>query len=187
MSLLPARDAGSERCGSNKSRRCKKLPGSPPLDDLTLMEANPNSSFRFPSGSSSAGGANAEADGRSCTLRFVEQKRTCRPAQAVSAASLGGSSRKMTSADQSVTPKALRHHAQIEGRSADAIVQLYRRFPCEPRERPRATIGATLPPSLKATMSAMVMRSSTSDIASRTLVIVRRTAQALTLRQSRHG
>jgi hypothetical protein len=48
MSLLPARDAGSERCGSNKSRRCKKLPGSPPLDDLTLMEANPSSSFRFP-------------------------------------------------------------------------------------------------------------------------------------------
>ena len=48
MSLLLARDASSARFGSNKSHQCKKLPGSPSLDDLTLMEANPSSSFRPP-------------------------------------------------------------------------------------------------------------------------------------------
>jgi hypothetical protein len=48
MSLLLARDAGSQRFGSHKSHQCKKLPGSPSLDDLTLMQANPSSSFRPP-------------------------------------------------------------------------------------------------------------------------------------------
>jgi hypothetical protein len=53
-------------------------------------------------------------------------------------------------------------------------------------DRPE-TIGVTLPPSLTATMSAMVMRSSTSEIASGTLTIVKRTAQAFTLLQSPHA
>src|ERR1700733_1041496 len=68
----------------------------------------------------------------------------------------------------------------------------YRRLRLGARDRPvvidrPVTSGVTLPPSLIATMSAMVMRSSTSETASRTLIIVKRTAQAFTLLQSGHG
>jgi hypothetical protein len=63
----------------------------------------------------------------------------------------------------------------------------YRRFRCAANARLRETITVTLPPSLIAAMSATVMRSSTSDMASRTLVIVKRTAQAFTLLQSGQG
>jgi hypothetical protein len=45
MSLLPARDASQQRFGSNECHQCKKLPGSPSLDDLALIEADPRFEF----------------------------------------------------------------------------------------------------------------------------------------------
>jgi hypothetical protein len=77
-------------------------------------------------------------------------------------------------------------HALDSRNLAGVPFAAYRRLRPDATDRP-VTMGVTLSPSLIAIMSAMVMRSSTSEIASRTFTIVKRTAHPFTLLQSPHG